>query len=74
MMHTGLYVATFMLVLMGFYYTFRKVHRKEDDYAEYKEGMLDEEEKSTEMQTNTNTISSDGFGSTHGPSVEEVRI
>ena len=76
MMNNGLYVAAFMLAMMFIYHTFKKVHRKEDDYAEYKdEGEFDEEAKSTELQSNTNAaISSNGFGSTTGASVEEVRV
>ena len=31
------------------YYSFRKVHRKEDDYAEYKEASDEEEKQSTEL-------------------------
>ena len=42
----SMYFAAFVLALMFVYYSFRKVHRKEDDYAEYKdEGSFDEEEK-----------------------------
>ena len=77
MMNNGLYVAAFMLAMMFIYHTFKKVHRKEDDYAEYKdEGEFDEESKSTELQSNTNAaaISSNGFGSTTGASVEEIRV
>ena len=51
MLNSGIYLAGFVLALMFVYYMTRRMHRKEDDYAQYKE---EEEKSSTEMHENTN--------------------